>query len=121
ADRLINFFSQLPESYKHELYYESLVADPEIELNKLCDKLNLDWSPQMLNFYEFPHHTLGANFNTTAQSTEIKSFQDENEDFYNARLKGFRLDQRWEKELSDADLKLFNSLAGYINKKFTVS
>jgi hypothetical protein len=38
----------LPADQYHELYYESLVADPETELRRLCDFLGEEFSPAML-------------------------------------------------------------------------
>jgi Sulfotransferase family len=40
-----------PDRY-HELRYETLVADPELECRKLCDFLGLDYDPAMLRFHE---------------------------------------------------------------------
>jgi hypothetical protein len=40
-----------PKRY-HELRYESLVADPELETRRLCDFLGLAYDPAMLRFHE---------------------------------------------------------------------
>jgi hypothetical protein len=40
-----------PDRY-HELRYEALVVDPELECHKLCDFLALDYDPAMLRFHE---------------------------------------------------------------------
>jgi hypothetical protein len=40
-----------PDRY-HQLRYETLVADPELECQKLCDFLALSYDPAMLRFHE---------------------------------------------------------------------
>jgi Sulfotransferase family len=44
--------SQLEADLYHELRYESLVAEPELETRRLCDVLGLPYDPEMLRFHK---------------------------------------------------------------------
>jgi len=77
--------------------YEELCRNPEVELLRLCDFLEIPYQEKMLAMAG-PFHMLGGNPGTYE------------------RTKTIRLDTGWEQKFDQEQLTLFNQLAGSLNK-----
>lgn len=82
-----------PEAYT-EVRYESLVAEPETELRKLAEFLELPYSPDMVNFYEGKTKSEPGLSAKSAWLPATKGIRD------------------WRIAMSNEDLELFEALAG---------
>ena len=65
---------------------EELSTNPPGELEKLCHRLDLEFSPAALNYWDFSHHYIGGNY-----SAKRRNWQDGNHYFNRA----IRPDLRW--------------------------
>ncbi|NBC97307.1 MAG: hypothetical protein GVY27_13255 [Deinococcus-Thermus bacterium] len=111
--------------------YETLVADPETELRRICAFAGLDFEPGMLEFHRREHHYLGGNRGTLLsvlrQDGDRAIHSDPTStglawdlDYYRQRDAGagaFR-DERWKRELTDGQLRLFALVAGRLNHRY---
>jgi len=116
-----NLYRSLNRKQKYALQYETLVTHPEQEIAKLCEFLGVDFLTDMLRFYEYTHHTLGANRNTILQSKEAQinnkqyldnEIEEEDRKYYVESNSGFKLDERWRSELSEESLSLLEKHLG---------
>ncbi len=76
------------------LNYEELCADPRRAMERLCTSLGLQFDPRMLQFRSRVQHQVGGN---------PMRFRDERE---------ISLDERWRRDLTEAQRVTFNLLAG---------
>lgn len=122
--KMRRLYSSLSPNQKHALHYESFVTSPEREVSKICKFLDIDFQSNMLRFYKSIHHTLGANRNTIIQNREAqinnkKYLNDEIKEtdrrYYVESTPGFRLDERWRKELSKEDISILRNHLGQAN------
>ncbi|NQV02224.1 MAG: sulfotransferase [Bacteroidia bacterium] len=78
--------------------YEELCRNPEGELIRVCDFLQIPYQEKMLAM-EGPFHMLGGNPGTCERSKTI------------------RLDTGWEQNFDQKQLTLFNEMAGSLNRE----
>jgi len=111
--------------------YEQLVADPQAELRRICTFAGLDFEPSMLEFWQREHHYLGGNRGTLMSvlrqdgEQAIQTDRTSGElawdlDYYrerNAEAGAFR-DERWKRELTDGQLRVFAMVAGRLNRRY---
>lgn len=79
--------------------YEQLCQRPADVLSEICEFLELDYDPRMLNFRTNDHHRLGGNPMRHRKNDKTISFDD-----------------RWRTELGDTELSVFNRIAGKTNR-----
>jgi hypothetical protein len=91
--------SRLPRSQWTEVRYEELCADPPSTLRRLATFLGLDPDQIILDFRSRQQHVIGNGMRMDATS-EI------------------RLDERWKSNLSAEDLRVFETVAGDLNRKY---
>jgi len=82
-----------------EVRYEDVCADPPGTLNRIFGWLGVDPAQTSADFRSVEHHVLGNGMRLDPTS-EI------------------RLDQRWKSVLSPADLRVFDSVAGKLNRRY---
>ena len=58
---ILNFLSKIPQSRKFTLRYEDLLHDPEGEIKRLCDFLEIPFEAEMLRPYDGDKMTSGAH------------------------------------------------------------
>ncbi|HBB31675.1 MAG TPA: sulfotransferase family protein [Cyanobacteria bacterium UBA8803] len=118
-----SFFNNF-DGKKIKIHYEELATEPERVTQNLCDFLEIDYQPQMLNYYQHEHHPLGGNNGTQflvvkAQSEKIKepfiSLSDRTRYYYQDHGLGITLDLRWRQELASSVERLFEEIAGQEN------
>lgn len=90
----------LEKGNKYLLRYKKLVTDPESELRRLSDFIGVEYNSQCLDFRNFDHHIIGNTKMRLDTRTEI---------FY---------DEKWKQSLSPEQLKLFERLAGDMNRGY---
>lgn len=90
---------RLPSTQWMEVKYETLCARPKATLERLCAFLGLDTAAVTSDFRAKPQHIIGNSMrlNSTAE---------------------IRLDERWRTELSQDDLRAFDTVAGDLNRKY---
>ena len=90
---------RLNKSQWIEIRYEELCRDTEKTLGRLFEFLGLDPKKRVKDFRSIEHHVVGngMRLDTTSQIS---------------------LDERWREKLTDQDLKIFESTAGKMNRKY---
>ena len=91
--------ARLPRSQWTAVRYEELCADPGAVLRRLAAFLGLDPARIMLDFRSREQHVIGNGMRMDMTS-EI------------------RLDERWKAQLSEADLRVFDEVAGPLNRRY---
>ncbi len=129
-ERLIN---RQPKGDCYEMIYEKVKADTPGELERFCDWLGVAFDPGMVEFWNTDHHYLGGNKGTLFGMTR-KAGKDDPIDvrkryegdkapewdlkhYENADPAKF-VDERWRRELSAKQLRVFAWVAGRLNKKY---
>jgi hypothetical protein len=96
-----------------EIRYEDLIRDPGLVLRELCEFLELEWEPSMLEYHRHAGERLSAELGDTFEAGRHVSVSE--------RLQLWRLVdrppqldrvERWRREMSGADVRAFESLAG---------
>lgn len=85
-----------------EIRYEALCIQPTVTLQRIVSFLGFDSTQTCTDFRQVEHHVLGNGMRFDA-TDEV------------------RLDERWRSVLSAADLRIFNSLAGDLNRRLGYS
>ncbi len=118
-NRILNnikrFHTSIKPNDKYILNYEELILSPENHLKKLCDFLDLKYSPEILEYYKNKFHLIGGNSGLIQQflryhqldDTEFsKKYTDQlNYRYYEQNKIGLNLDERWKEELNPIDLE----------------
>lgn len=89
----------LPKSQWIEVRYEELCGDPLATLKRLAGFLDLDPDQVTLDFRAKTQHVIGNGMRMDTTS-EI------------------RLDERWKEHLTEEDLRVFDEIAGPLNRKY---
>lgn len=87
----------VPAAHLLKLRYEDLATSPEDSGRDLCDWLGLRYESGMIEFATHVRHLISGNDSRFRPGADIK------------------LDERWKHDLSDRQLKWFESTAGKIN------
>jgi hypothetical protein len=96
AEQLLN---RVDPSHQTKIHYEDLCADPEAVLITIFEFLEIDPARMVREFRSVDHHVVGngMRLNTTS---------------------AIRLDERWKTNLSDDQLRIFDAVAGALNRKY---
>jgi hypothetical protein len=112
---------------KIKIKYENLATDTESVTRTLCNFLEIDYQPQMLQYYQHEHHPLGGNSGTQslvakAQNKNIEEFllkiPERYRDYYQNHGLEINLDMRWRQEIDPKVERLFEEMAGKENEEF---
>ena len=116
--------------------YEALATDPEREIRRVTQLIELSFEPAMLRFWEAEQHPLGGNDGTqylvvrerarraaseptvTPPRGDVLDLAAENLAYYAPHPPAIVLDQRWRRELSAQTLAVFGEIAGVLNERF---
>ena len=82
-----------------QVKYEQLVSDPVRELTRMCQFVELEFEPAMLDFAAAVHHSTHGNNVRLRRSSAI------------------RAGDEWTQHLSDDDLEYFEHRAGWLNRE----
>ena len=127
ANKIFNSFA----SHKLKIRYEELATNPQQEMMKICNFLNIEYEPKMLKFYESEHHPIGGNNGTQSllikvqkrkindlsvlRQSRIKLDNYPQMEYYKKHELGISLDLRWREELAPSVERLFEEMAGKEN------
>lgn len=122
-----DFLAKFPSERTMVVSYEKLVTQNKETVQKLCQFLQIDFIPEMVQYWKHDHHPIAGNTGTRSlilkyRNQEAREVQNQVKmrqgDYYeNIGLK-LKLDLRWKKELSPEQLKDFNQIAGDVNKPY---
>ena len=130
--RLIN--RQNPD-HRTVVNYEAIKADPAAQLARICEFLGVEPDPGMTDFWNTEHHFFGGNRGTLhgmLKKADPSAELAPNAAAGNAKtyvgnwdLKHYEKqdpanfkDERWKSELTDAQLRMFNLVAGRLNRRY---
>ena len=85
---------------RYLLLYRDLATNPEREMTKLFDFIGVQYTSKCMDFKNFDHHIIGNTKMRLGSTNEI---------YY---------DEKWKTNLSTDQLKLFERLAGKLNRKY---
>ncbi|NJL00958.1 MAG: sulfotransferase [Spirulinaceae cyanobacterium RM2_2_10] len=117
-------YEQFPSDRKLIIHYENLAADPQGTLQQICELIGLEFVPDMVEYWKHDHHHIVGSRGTNATIAKYRGRQAEREvqsihgDFYDKLNFEIKLDLRWQKELSAADLATFERIVGDRNHPF---
>jgi Sulfotransferase family len=98
-----------------EVRYEDLVADPEATLRGICEHIELDYSPRMLDYHERAEGRLSEISQALAAEDDKRGLSaDSRLEAHALTSKPPRTDRsgRWRAEMSAADVAVFEEHAG---------
>lgn len=102
-----------------EVRYEELVQGPTATLMRLCEFLDLEWEPEMLEYHRHAPERISSELGDVLEG---RQFVPANERLKIHRLTGRppQLDriERWKREMSVADLHIFESVAADTLREF---
>jgi hypothetical protein len=82
-----------------EIHYEGLCTNPDATLSRLFTFLGVDPDKRIVDFRSVEQHVVGNGMRLDTTS-EI------------------RLDERWRETLTEQDLRVFNDVAGELNRRY---
>ena len=116
------------EHHETVLKYEDAVLDPLSVLQAIGNLIGVDYDENALQFWNYDHHITGGNPSVYqliryAQGLEVGGWTDR--EYYLDKFKdiiknpkGVLKDNRWEKDLSERELFLFDIFCGEDNAEF---
>lgn len=121
-----DFFDNFSLGKKLQLRYEKFATEPEDTLKMLCQWLDLDFQPEMVNYWEHEHHTISGNAGTHALIRKYQSSDQTSEpaqpNAESERIAGkefrIQLDQRWRSKLSSEQIAEFYKVTHDLNKAY---
>jgi hypothetical protein len=109
---------------KIEIYYEDLSLNPNQVIERLCRFLEIDFEPNMKDYYFKEHHSIGGNIGTHYLLLKAKNYEEEwllserNEYYYRDHPLSIQLDERWKKELDKRFEKIIIEKTGSLFNEF---
>lgn len=91
----------VPARLRLQVRYEAICEDPEREMRRVCEFLELPFEPGMLSLWERPVHNIPGN-----------------PMLFDRARRAIRKDERWRRDLSRADVAAFERAAGRFNRAF---
>ena len=119
----------LPAEQRLMVRYEDAVAEPEREIGRICQFLGIAFEPAMLRYWEQDHCFLGGSQGTLhglahkrqqqlAEVQRVRAHGQIDQAYYEKQDPEKFVDERWKKELSPRQLKVFRLLAGSVNRRY---
>jgi hypothetical protein len=99
----MDFLQHIPDERKLYIAYESVLADPQIEIERICKKLQIDFDSNMLEYYKSDESI------HTAESGEMWTHVKE------PILKNNK--QKYLRELTAEEIQIFEMVAGDVLQK----
>ncbi|MGB3296188.1 MAG: sulfotransferase [Phormidesmis sp.] len=121
-----NFFDSFSGGKKIQLRYEKFATEVEETLKSLCDWLDIDFQPEMVNYWQHQHHAISGNSGTrslirkyqNSESMQSGSDTQRPANRYEERDFCIQLDQRWRTKLSAEQVAEFYKVTGGLNKAY---
>ena len=118
------FYNAFDRGEKIQVAYEALASDPQTVVTQICQLLDIEFAPDQLNYWKYPHHDISGNDGTYSlvrrynQQQALEKVEKVNGDYYKKMDLGIRLDLRWKTELSAENLEVFNRVVGEFNQAY---
>lgn len=121
------FFDQFPSERKMIISYEKFVTQNQEVLQQLCQLLQIEFVPEMTQYWKHDHHLVAGNSGTRSlilkyRNQETAGLQDQVQkrqgNYYENMGLQLKLDLRWKDELSSEQVEVFNQIAGELNKTY---
>jgi len=118
------FYHSFDRGKKIEVAYEQLASDPHTTVQNICNFLDIEFTPDMIEYWKYDHHDISGNDGTYSlvrryqQQEMLEKVKATHGEYYEKMDLGIKLDLRWKKELSEENLEIFNSIAGEFNKPY---
>ncbi len=90
----------VPKTHQILVHYEDIVTNTEQAISNLCEFLDIEYEPDMLNFKAVIHHNVNGN-----------------NDMKFSSVAELRLDEIWKTKLEPTDRKYFERHAGALNRR----
>lgn len=112
---------------KIKIHYEELATQSARVISHLCDFLEITYEPSMVDYFRHEHHPLGGNSGTQSLVLKVqnKHFTSpliyklgKQENYYQEHPPSIKLDLRWQTELSQETIVLFETIAGEVNQPY---
>lgn len=111
---------------RRRVIYEQLLQDKRAQVESICRFLGLEFDERMLRYWETEHHFVGGNPGpllavADAQATgdlhrqPRAGYRDDLSFYARSDPARFR-DDRWQRELTDGQLRIFALIAGRLNR-----
>jgi len=117
-----NFYAQFPEERKMIIRYEELASTPQTVLERICQLLSIEFTPEMIEYWKQDHHHIvgsrGTNSLISKYRGQTAKGVKKHGNYYQAPEFAIKLDLRWKQELSLENLEIFNSIVGSLNKPY---
>jgi len=110
---------------KMEIFYEDLSLNPDQNIEDLCHFLEITYEPEMKEYYNKDHHSLGGNIGTHYLLIKAKNSNDawllseRNEYYYRDHPFSIQLDERWKSELNSQDQEIILLKTGSLFNEFS--
>lgn len=118
------FFAVFESSRRMEVAYEELASKPDETVKKICNFIGIEFRPDMIEYWKFPHHDISGNDGTYSlvrryqEKEALAKVREIHGDYYDRLDLGIKLDLRWQQELLAEKLEVFNRIAGEFNKPY---
>ncbi|MEB3831781.1 sulfotransferase family protein [Phormidium sp. CCY1219] len=119
-----NLFNQFPSERKMMVRYEELASEPKATTEKICQMLDLEFQPEMLEYWKHEHFGIEGNFGTRSLIAKYKSQKSDSKveevhgDYYQKQGFQIKLDLRWKNELDPEKIEEFYRLTQGENKQY---
>lgn len=118
-------YDRFPDDRKLTISYENLATKTHETLESVCQLIGIQFIPQSIQYWKYnDHHVISGNSGVRSLIWRAKQEKIEEEvnkyqgNYYDNQGLAIKLDMRWQQELSDEQIKIFNSIAGEINKPY---
>ncbi len=134
AEAMERYYRNFRRGPKLRLRYEQLATQPEATVRELCRALSISYEPEMLSYWKHDHHHVFGNGGTRNLIYRYREqFQAHDEltsariahhkqyypfEYYDQIALAIQLDERWRRELSDSQIRRFETLAGGVNEGY---
>lgn len=106
------FYHNFSQGNKIQIAYENLATKPQKTTQKICDFLDTEFIPEMLDYWQHEHYMISGNQGTKSL---IKKYQ---KDSCKSQDISIKLDLSWQTELTEDALKNFYTIIGDRNQPY---
>jgi len=102
------------------LRYEDFVGNKRLVMGQVCDFLEIDFQPSMLEYWKKKHHIISGNLGTLSFVKRYFNmpYKTSDDTFYKMQDPEVFLDERWKHELDQDLLFVFEAIGGRLNRKY---
>lgn len=119
-----SFYDRFPTEKKMVVRYEELATNPQAVLERVCQLLAIEFTPEMIEYWRHDHHHIVGSRGTNALILKYRGqqlnqgVQEVHGSYYQDTDLAIKFDLRWKKEFAPEKLEVFNKIAGELNKPY---